>query len=379
MRRNSKESLKRSLVGYCTKATIFLIMIYIVIQFFIGGSITPSRQTVRDKMKEKTSRISTGTGTGTGTGTRKSELHSRSFAANQQSGNDIGTGTGTGIAKTMHEKIVGSTITTDHSENVEERELNHLLLDYSSRSRNREESYVPCPFSDSPALLEAMKRKGISVTTIQDSSIIEYNVHFDTGSNPDNNDDMKYIHICIDEGKLSDNNKFHNIHLRLTSTTAHDPYAHSNSNYDCDMYLSASNSYPSPILSLSTDSNSESESEIGNQALIRSGSRYTSSWDWKSNDVGEDTISLFTYMPEFHSDKTPDKAWFQSIPVIQYKDLFIGIHNKNRNEFVKKESSDKILNTCTLRISIRRVDRNSIVKKLNLRGNGQVVMPRDIQ
>ena len=332
MRRN-KESLKRVLVGWCTKVTIFFVVIYIVIQFFIGGSaMTPARQTVHERVVEKAQ--------SRGKRAERHRMHNQNHKQELE---------GKQVVLTS-EKLV-STVRA----NEEIPPANHLLLDANSHSLGQ--SNVPCPFTDSMALLEALKRKGIPVTSFPDSTVAEYTLEF----NPEDTRSMKYLHLCIDTGMGVDSSTsitFHKIALQLSSSSAVPG--------DCDMYLSASNAFPKhSILTPDIQVNSEPASNAA-------------SWDWKSNYIGNDEITLFTYMPEFVVEKPAvSNSWFEGHTPKAYKDLFIGIGIRQDEPGQVTDSRTNV--ACNLKITLENLDKAALSKKLNLRGNGQVILPRDIQ
>jgi hypothetical protein len=93
---------------------------------------------------------------------------------------------------------------------------------------------------------------------------------------------------------------------------------------DCDMLLSASQPYPS-----------------------------STSWDWRSSDLGEDHLSIRSYAPEFHRSGRDS--------------LFIAVSGRAET------------NECTLRARVRALTAQDLLRLLSplLRG-GQVMLPRDL-
>ena len=99
------------------------------------------------------------------------------------------------------------------------------------------------------------------------------------------------------------------------------------SKIDCDLYLSAT--VPNPG---------------------------TENWDWKSNGVGDDSITIYSYAEEFRKSKL--------------RALFIST-NEKMNDFRESGSS------CVVQLEIFRVSDRDLLHKMSLRG-GQVLLPRDL-
>ena len=75
--------------------------------------------------------------------------------------------------------------------------------------------------------------------------------------------------------------------------------------------------------------------------------------EWKSNGLGEDAISIYGYASEFQKSSL--------------NSLFISVYGKS------------IINSCSLQIEILSLPSEEILKKLGLRGSGQVLLPRDVK
>lgn len=99
------------------------------------------------------------------------------------------------------------------------------------------------------------------------------------------------------------------------------------SKVDCDLYLSATVPNPS-----------------------------AKNWDWKSNDIGKDSITIYSYAEEFQKSNL--------------RTLFISTHEKS-------DDSRLSGSRCVLQLEIFEIANRDLLHKLSLRG-GQVLLPRDL-
>lgn len=120
--------------------------------------------------------------------------------------------------------------------------------------------------------------------------------------------DPQFFQLCLSKHKHQ-----HVVELNITAE---------DSSSDCDFYISASNLVPNRM-----------------------------SWDWKSNNNGDDKLTLTTYSVEYV------KA--------EMGGFFIGIYGKSPN------------NLCTLGVKVFKIPNKNLLHKLSLRG-GQVILPRDL-
>ena len=105
------------------------------------------------------------------------------------------------------------------------------------------------------------------------------------------------------------------------------------SRIDCDLYLSATSTLPS-----------------------------ASDWDWKSTDVGYDSITVYQFASEFQRSRL--------------KALFISINEKyDTNDFQRNH----IRNRCLLEIEVLTVLDNDLLHKMGSLRGGQIMLPRDLK
>lgn len=123
--------------------------------------------------------------------------------------------------------------------------------------------------------------------------------------------------------------KFQTSTTSLTSTTSN-----KRNNIDCDIYLSASNVSPS-----------------------------LEYWDWKSNRIGNDSITIHSYADEFQKS--------------QLSSLFISIISKKKDKTFYAENNEKNVNNCVLEIEVSTLNNVELLHKINLRG-GRIMLPRDL-
>lgn len=136
---------------------------------------------------------------------------------------------------------------------------------------------------------------------------------------------------------------------------------------DCNMYVSMTNPRPSSYEDIDLNTNQPL------QAL----------WDWKSNEAGPDTLTLHTYRPEFISTLVSVAAGGKSEPQTLVNRLFIGIEKRfASNSYLTQATGTAAVSTdrlhCLLQVDTVLVKREELSKKLDLRDDGRVVMPRDI-
>jgi len=97
---------------------------------------------------------------------------------------------------------------------------------------------------------------------------------------------------------------------------------------DCDMILSSSHPFP----------------------------KEPDQWQWKSTELGPDSLTLDSYLAEFQASKT--------------QSLFITV--------AMKPQSNRATTTCTLSVEVATLENDTLLKKIGLRG-GQRLLPRDIK
>ena len=84
-------------------------------------------------------------------------------------------------------------------------------------------------------------------------------------------------------------------------------------------------------------------------------------WDWKSNDTGNDTITIYSYAEEFQKS--------------QLSALFISVSEKPKTDY--RGNLDLVRNRCVLEVDVFTVPNEALLHRLgSLRG--QVMLPRDL-
>lgn len=356
MRRKTKENYKKIATNYVVKFIFCLICIYLLYQAFFG--VTPSsivtNQIVKNNINKKNELQKTRE--------RYNEIvheydNSILYSNNVQTFNKD---------QEVNVDITKNQLSLSVPNENSKTYYYHLLM---KEQKNQEQRSCPdIPYHSNSAAFSSVANQQQDMLLFPDKQYIEY--EFDV-----HNIDMAYLHLCISNHNYktdiynekydptvtdSVDSEFYSIQLTLTSSTSI-----GSNRGDCDMYLSTTNTNPAPYrpYKVAPSNNTVNTHSFDKRPIIQ-----TASWDWKSNDIGDDSIVLKTTMMEFH---LLDHASKHTIGYNAYKDLYIGINKKYQ---------EKNIIRCKLGVTVTPIPKQLLTKSLNLRGKtGRVILPRDIQ